>query len=275
MNLRLGWLLIAVLPLAGQEMTEYQARPLARDGWSGLLGARLRTGPAYPGDSHNVTHLEPLFNAEWRSLYFGASRIGPGFGAGVHAWRKDGLIWDLGLGVGDKRPESRSPALAGMGDRRTTLWAGTGLQWRDPRGWHAGTTLAFGLRDEAGTRATVSAGKGFRLAPQWFMDASLRVSWADAKANAYDFGISEEQARNRAALAAQGFPLAANDLGPYAPGGGLRDGEATLMLGWMPTRRWLGMVGVNAGAYAGVARNSPLVRAGSYASAWAGAAYRF
>jgi outer membrane scaffolding protein for murein synthesis (MipA/OmpV family) len=270
----LGLLLLACLPLAGQELTEYQARPQAKDGWSGLVGAALRSAPAYPGGSGNVTHLAPLFNAEWRQYYFGASRIGPGFGGGMHVWHQDGLTLDLGLGSGDRRPESRSPALAGMGDRRTTLWAGTGLQWRGPQGWHAGGTLAFGLRDEAGTRGTVSAGKGFRLAPGWLLDAGLRASWGDAKANAYDFGISPDQAANRAALAAQGV-LAPSAAGPYAPGGGLREVESTLMLGWMASRRWMWMLNLEAGAYAHAAKESPLVRAETHVGAGIGLAYRF
>ena len=265
------------MPLAAQELLEFQEGPpgVARP-WSLQLGARVLTTPAYPGSDTDRTRLEPLFNAEHGRFYLGSSRIGVGYGGGMHVWSGRGLTWDVGLGVGDSRPESRSPVLEGMGDRRATLWAGTGLQWRQQDGWRAGLTLACGLRDEAGTRSTLSAGKTSRLAPKWFLYTGIHGTWADRAAMAYDFGISGAQAQTRAALLAGGASsLTPEEIGPFAPRAGVRDVGGAISLGCRPAPRWTLTLGLDGGDLLGDARSSPLVLRDAYLSAGVGAAYRF
>jgi len=273
----LGCATCASLPLAAQEMLEFQeGTPNPAQPWSLALGARLLTTPSYLGSNTNQTRLEPVFNAEYGRFYLGSSRIGVGYGGGMHLWSEKGFTWDLGLGLGDSRPESRSPALEGMGDRRATLWAGTGLQWRQQDGWRAGLTLAYGLRDEAGTRSTLSVGKSTRLAQGWFLYTGLHGTWADEKAMAYDFGITEAQAQTRAALLASGnSSLTPEEVGPFTPRAGARDVGGTITLGYRPAPKWTCTLGLYGGDLQGDARVSPLILRDSYLSAGMGVSYRF
>lgn len=205
MGFRNTLLLLAAVTLSAQEPLPYLAgQGATSQGWEVTLGARLMDNSSYLGSDTRRTTLMPIFSAEYaRRFYLGASRVGPGFGGGVHLLRDGDFTWDLGLGVGDRRPESRSPLLAGMGDRRADISAGTGLHYRHA-GYHAGLTLSEGLRDAAGTRATLTLEKAIPLAERWHLSMGLNGTWASASAMAYDFGITPAQAANRAALVASG-----------------------------------------------------------------------
>ena len=265
------------MPLAAQELQEFQeGPPNPAQPWSLVLGARLFTTPSFLGSNTNRTRLEPVFNAQYGRFYLGSSRIGVGYGGGMHLWSERGFTWDLGVGVGDSRPESRSPILEGMGDRRATLWAGTGLQWRQQDGWRAGLTLAYGLRDEAGIRSTLSVGKTTRLAQDWFLMTGLHGSWADGKAMAYDFGITEAQAQTRSTLLANGSSsLTPEEVGPFTPHAGVRDVGGAIALGYRPAPRWTCTFGLYGGDLQGNARVSPLVLRNAYLSSGISVAYRF
>ena len=161
-----------------------------------------------------------------------------------------------------------------MGDRKATLWAGTGLGWRSGA-WHARATLAHGLADEAGTRATLALARAFPLAPGWYATAGLHASMADAQAMAYDFGISGDQAQRRAALLAAGDSrLTPGEVGPYAPGAGLRDVGGILALAYKPQPRLTISLGLFGGRLQSEPEQSPLVRKPSYLSAGLGFSYR-
>jgi outer membrane scaffolding protein for murein synthesis (MipA/OmpV family) len=276
-RLRVLLLCLPTAVLAAQDPLPFLDRgPGPESRWTVELGARAADLPAYPGSDRRRAVLLPVFAAEYdQRWYLGSSRVGPGFGGGVHLVRSDGFTWDLGAGVGDRRPETRSALLAGMGDRRAEVFMGTGLSWRSG-GYRAGLTLTRGLRDDGGDRATVTAGRTWRLAPRWFLSAGGHMIWADAKAMAYDYGISPEQAANRAALAAAGNPvLTPGRIGPYAPGGGLRDFGANLGLAWSPKPRWIWSAGLFGGSLQGGARTSPLVERTTYLAAGGGFSYRF
>jgi outer membrane scaffolding protein for murein synthesis (MipA/OmpV family) len=273
---RLVPFLIPVFLPAQDPLPFLDKAPKASGNWTGEVGVRAANLPAYPGSARRRQVLLPVFAAEYdRTWYLGSSRIGPGFGGGRHLLRSGGFTWDLGAGVGDRRPETRSALLAGMGNRRTEVYAGTGVNWQGPIG-SAGLTLARGMRDAGGWTATLSLGRSWRLAPRWFLALGTHATWADAKATAYDYGIDADQARTRAALAAAGDPaLTPGRIGPHAPGGGLRDLGGRLGLAWSPKPRWTWSAGLFGGVLQGDARTSPLVERRSFLAGGAGFAYHF
>lgn len=264
--------LIACLPLAAQQPAGGTPPP---DHWTGTVGAMVLTVPAAPGASKNRTLLLPTMSAQYGRFFLGSTRVALGFGGGVQLWRTREWTWEVGLGVGDGRPENRAPELAGMGDRNLGGWAGTGLLWRS-KGWNAMAAVAHGLADGAGNRATLSLGRSIRLAPRWSLTAALNATWADAEGMAYDFGIDAGQAQRRAALVAAGDTrLGANDTGPFAPGAGLRDVGGLLSLGYHPGKRVSYHLSLFGTTFPGDARRSPLVKRESSLNGGAGFSYRF
>jgi outer membrane scaffolding protein for murein synthesis (MipA/OmpV family) len=217
-----------------------------------------------------------LFMAEYdRRFYVGPSRVGVGYGAGVHLVREGGFTWDLGVGIGDSRPESRSPLLAGMGDRRAHLFAGTGLHYRY-QDYRAGFTVAHGMLDDSGNRATLTLGRTIPVVPRWSLDLGLHGTYADAKAMNYDFGITPAQAANRAALVAAGdASFTAAQIGPYTAPAGMRDLGGLISLNYRPKPRWVWTVSVNGEILLGGVRNSPLVASNDYRGLGIGFTYSF
>jgi len=269
--------LLSATALAAQDPLPYLDAPAGKDpGWSVTLGARLMDYPSYLGSDTARTRLMPLFAAEYdHRFYLGSSRVGPGFGGGVHLLRARGFTWDLGLGVGDSRPESRSPLLAGMGDRGRDVFAGTGLHYR-VGGFHAGVTISHGLEADAGNRATLTLGQMLPLASRWRLGLGVHGTWADARAMTYDFGVTPAQAATRALLTAQGLAgFTAAQVGPFVPSAGLRDVGGLVGLSYQPKPRWVWTVGVNGGLLQGDLRNSPLAGRNDYLGAGVGVAYRF
>ena len=277
MRIQATLILLTATALAAQDPLPYlDASPGQDHGWSVTLGARLMEYPSYLGSDTDRTRVMPIIAAEYDHLfYLGSSRVGPGFGGGIHLLHDKGFTWDLGVGVGDSRPESRSPLLAGMGDRGRDVFAGTGVHYRH-QGFHVGVTVSHGLGADAGNRATLTLGQMIPLASRWRLGLGVHGTWADAKAMSYDFGITPAQAATREALTAQGATgFTAAQLGPFAPPAGLRDVGALIGVSYQPKPRWLWTVGVNGGMLQGDLRNSPLAGRNDYLGAGVGLAYRF
>ena len=275
--MRLMLLLATSTLLMAQEPMALVDAPQSQPGqWSVVLGARVLNYSSYAGSDRTRTVVAPVFGAEYDNRYYiGSSRVGVGFGGGVHLFRNKEWTFDLGLGVGDGRPEARAPQLAGMGDRKATLFAGSGLQWHQG-GTRVGLTLAHGLKDEAGNRGTLVLSQSWPLAQNWRFTLGLHGAWADAKAMTYDFGVSAEQDKVRSALVAAGDTrLGPSDLGVYAPGAGLRDFGGVMSIGFRPAPRWNWNLSLYGGQLQGDAQNSPLVRKASYLSMGTGITYRF
>jgi outer membrane scaffolding protein for murein synthesis (MipA/OmpV family) len=269
--------LLAAATLAAQEPLPFlDTDKGVEHGWAFTAGARLMDQSTYMGSNRNRVGLEPLVAAEYdRRFYLGSSQVGPGFGGGVHLARQGGFTWDLGAGIGDRRPETRSPLLDGMGDRRADLFAGTGLHYQH-QGFRAGLTLSCGLRDTAGNRATLTLGQMIPLAPGWYLGVGLDGTWTDANAMNYDFGITPTQAANRSALVAGGDPnLTAASAGPFTAPAGMRDVGARAGLSYRASARLVWLLEIHQALLLGDIRNSPLVGRNNYGAASAGFAYHF
>lgn len=277
---RMKWLplfAVLLLPLRAQDpLAVREDSGSAKDHWSVLLGAQVMAYSAYEGSDRVRVLPLPVFSATYDGRYYlGSSRVGVGFGGGMHVVHTSEFTLDLGLGVGDGRPEKRAAALAGMGDRSASLWTGTGVHWRQD-GFHAGLTIAHGLRDDAGNRASLSLGQAIPIAKRWSLGGGVHSSWSDAKNMQYDFGINRDQAARRAALVARGDSrIKSSEVGPYAPGAGMQNLGLSLSLGFTPAADWRLNCTIHGGELQGDARNSPIVRKTSYLSIGSGFALQF
>lgn len=268
---------LILAPLQAQELLEPPgASESLRGRWSMVLGAQAMAVPAYEGSDQHRLLAVPLISGSYDGrYYFGASQIGVGVGGGLHLVQRPGFSWNLGMGVGDRRPEGRADALAGMGNRAASLWTGTTATWR----WDAfrlGLSLAQGLRGDEGTRLSLNLGHALPIAPGWTLGTGLQASWSSARNMRYDFGIEAEQAARRAALWAAGDRrLTPSDLGPYTPGAGIRSLGATLYLGYSPAPRWQANLFLRGSALQGDAKASPLTPRDSALMGGLGFARRF
>lgn len=244
--------------------------------WKVQVGAMALGLPRYPGSGDYRALPLPVFSAEYKGrLYLGSSRVAVGLGGGVHAMKTEHWTWDLGLGIGEARRESRADALAGMGDRSASLWAGTGLKFH-AGGFHSELQTAVGLKDEAGVKSAFSLGYGARLGSRWLGDLSLHAALADAKNTAYDYGVSPEEAVTRASLLASGDPrLRAGEDRVFDPHGGLESVALSGSLIFIKDAHWRWFSVAQAVQLQGDAKDSPLVRNPTYGVLGVGFAYRF
>jgi outer membrane scaffolding protein for murein synthesis (MipA/OmpV family) len=232
--------------------------------------------PRYPGSGDYRALPLPVFSAEWKGrVFLGSSRVAVGLGGGVHALKTEHWTWDLGLGIGEARRESRADVLAGMGDRGASLWAGTGLKFHTG-GFHSELSAAAGLKDEAGVKGAFSIGYGAHLGGRWLGDLSLHAAAADAKNTAYDFGVTPDEAAARSALLAAGDPrLRAGEDRAFDPKGGLESAALGASLFFVADAHWRWFGVAQAVQLQGDARRSPLVRNPAYGVLGVGFTYKF
>jgi len=247
-----------------------------RGDWKVNLGAMVLATPRAPGSEETRVIPLPVFSAEHKdTLYLGSSRVGVGFGGGIHALHGEHLTWDLGLGVGENRRESRADTLAGMGDRGPSVFAGTALRLKAGI-LHGSLSLAAGLKDEAGLRSTLSLGVGGPLGGRWFGGLSASATARDAKGMAFDFGIDPGQAAIRTALLASGDPrLRPGENRVWSPKGGLQDVALGAHLNYFVDTHWQWFGIVRATQLQGDAKSSPLTRQADSLTFGAGFTYRF
>ncbi len=224
--------------------------------------------PRYPGSEHLRIVALPVVGAVYKErLNFGSSRVAIGAGLGWKAWIQGPWTFEVGLGMGERRPESRDEALAGMGNRAASLWAGGGLTWRARYG-SLGLKVAQGLKDEAGLRATLETGTFIPLRPGVALTLGAQASWGNATHLAFDFGMTPDQAARRAALLASGDRrLRPGEARVYRPEAGLREVQGSLGLSWRMEQRWRLFGALTGTALQDKARQSPLVRKDTYVSA--------
>ena len=280
MRLRLLPILLTGLSLAAQAPDEPFRTPAGdppqQGDWRVQLGAMALGLPRYPGSGDYRAVPLPVFNAEYKGrFYVGSSRVAVGLGGGVHAVKTEHWTWDLGLGLGEGRRESRADVLAGMGDRGPSLFAGTGLKFH-AGGFHAGLTAAEGLKDEAGGRASLSFGYSAWMGGRWLGDFSVKATAADAKGMAYDYGVTADQAAARAALIASGDPrLRPGEDRAFDPRGGLESAALAGSLAYAADAHWTWFGLAQIAQLQGDAKDSPLVRNPTYGTLGVGFVYRF
>ena len=269
-------LALGALPLAAQAPLWTDPGAGSPGAWTFRAGAMAFASPAFPGSSKDRFLPLPVFSADYDGrVFLGSSLVSVGLGAGLRVVKSAHFSWDLGLGVGERRPERRADELAGMGDRSPEAFLGTGVRVHGG-GFQAAASVASGLVQGAGARGTLSFGGGGRVSERMLAGLGLSGVWGNAQNLAWDYGITPEQAARRAGLLAAGDArLKAGEAGPYAPKGGLKEVAATGHLVLLLPARWQLFWVLKAGSLHGDARTSPLVRRASFASGGMGCSVRF
>jgi outer membrane scaffolding protein for murein synthesis (MipA/OmpV family) len=232
------------VPLASAQSQEAEGpAPLV----SGQIGALVLNVPAYPGSEDRWVVPVPLVDLRIaRRFYLGDGLGGLSAGAGVYLVEKGGFSWTADLALTPDRPEDRTDALAGMGDRGFGVFGGSSVAYRvGPV--EAMATAAVGLENRMGLIGAVGLSAGGRLGGRWFGQVGSAAVFGDCANLRWDFGVSSDQARRRRELVEDGAPdLGPDDGVPYTPECGLRELRATAALGYAISPR-VSIIGTGAG----------------------------
>jgi outer membrane protein len=254
--------LVTILSTAALHAQEARGGPSDRvSDWSGTAGLGVFTVPKYLGSDERRIVALPLVSVEYKKRFFlGGGAAGAIGGLGAYLVRTPNWSWTASVGGGDRRPESRGPALAGMGDHGFGVSASTGVGYRAGI-FHTSFDATRGLNSGRGWTGGFHAGVGSRPSHGWFASLNTGVTLADAKQMQYDFGIDDAQAARRRLLIAAGDPhLRPGDAGPFSPGAGLQSIDVRGNVGYILSPHWTLLGSLSAARLEGDAARSPLVR---------------
>lgn len=152
------------------------------------LGTIVRSSPYVDSDGARVLAIPTL-------VYFGERLQVAGTVANYNLTGNDRtrltLVGELRLGAYE---EDDSPMLAGMGDRKTTVFGGLALSSRLFWGINSSVAYTHDLlgRVDAG-RARVGLSKGFQFGT-WRIAPSVSATWLDGSLANYEYGVPLDQA---------------------------------------------------------------------------------
>lgn len=228
---------------------------------TGQIGLGVLNVPRYPGSDERWVLPVPIIDLRIaRRIYVGGSASGLATGAGIVLVETRSLSWTADFSLMANRPEDRTPALAGMGDRGFGAFAGTSLTYRLGILQLTGTA-ARGVEDRMGAVATLGASLNRVFARRWFTQLGGTSVFGDCDNVAWDFAVTEEQAARRSTLLQNGEPgLEPGDDVPYEPECGLKELRASGSVAYvLNTRISLVALG-SATRLEGGAADSPLTR---------------
>lgn len=177
----------AKVAVAGNEPTVVDIgiyRVLGERGRLGIGAGVIGQGSPYAGSDTEVLQAIPAITYNGERLQW----LGPNLQyslAGSGAWR---LAASAAYRIGAYE-EDDSPALAGLGDRDSTVMAGLGLRYEAPMGLNLVLRYEHDVLDRIGggtasARVSKSYQAGWlRIAPE------VRVNWLSAAVANYDFGV--------------------------------------------------------------------------------------
>jgi outer membrane protein len=182
----------AAFPIAENEsaIVEIQLyKVLGERGRLGVGAGVIGRGSPYVGSDTTVLQPIPAITYNGERLQWLGPNVRYGI-AGAGWWR---LAASASYRVGVYE-ESDSAALAGLGDRDSTLMAGLGLRFEVPGGLNLSLSYEHDVLDNiGGGSATARLSKGFQTG--WFRFApQLQVNWLSAELTNYDFGVPPESA---------------------------------------------------------------------------------
>ena len=243
---------------------------------SGQVGVLVLDLPAYPGADERWILPVPFVDLRVaRRFYVGDGLGGLSAGAGVYLVERGSFSWTVDLALTSDRPEDRTEALAGMGDRGFGAFGGTTLAYRvGPM--EASAAVGLGLEDRMGLIGVLGLTAGGRLGGRWFGQLGGAAVFGDCANLRWDFGVSDVQAQRRRELIEEGAPeLGPDDGVPFRPACGLREIRTTASLGFALGPR-LSLIGTGSGVrYERGAAASPLTRERTTWEAGLGLAWRF
>jgi outer membrane scaffolding protein for murein synthesis (MipA/OmpV family) len=231
-----------------------------------LLGAAVRTRPAYDGSQSQRTDLIPVIR------YYGQ----PLFARTTQGILEGGLHWELGSGVaaglqlsydeGRKSSESaflREHNFTDNVDPSASL--GAHFEWDTKLGpAPVGLLLRYrrSIDSDRGSLADLRLNVGVYGSGGATVVLFTEATWGDSKANGTYYGVTPEQS------AASGFAV-------YQPGSGLRHVTFGVIGGYDLSRHWTLVASAQQRWLQGDVEQSPLVESRQSTYANAGIAYRF
>ena len=255
------WASLLALPVLAQE---------PRPDWEGAIGPNLSYAPAYAGAQDHRTKLVPGFFLRWGRVTLTNSS---GFvtrrsddvvrGLGLNLSPSDRIRVNLALRFDAGRSASDSPALAGLGNVRSTVRVRLSGSWLLGDGWRLGSGLSVDAAGRGGGGfADLSIVREQRLssATTWSWGSSVAVA-SSGYMRSY-FGVNPEQAARTT------YPL-------YAPGAGLRDAAVFANIRSELGPRWVALGGIGASRLLGPAASSPLTQKPTGWGINGGVAWRF
>ena len=231
-----------------------------------LLGAAIRTRPAYDGSKSQVNDLIPVVR------YYGQ----PLFARTTQGILEGGLHWNVGSGVSggfqlayeECRDASESAFLRNVrfnDDVDPTGSIGAHLEW-DTRFGTAPVSLLARYRQAFGSDRGALLDLGFNVGlhgeNNTIVAAYAQATWTSSKANNTFYGVSAAQA------AATGLPA-------YQPGAGIQHVGIGILASHEFSRHWTLVGGLQFRWLQGDAAESPLAERSRNQYANAGVAYRF
>ena len=152
------------------------------------LGSIVRSSPYADSDGTRVLVIPSL-------VYFGERLQVAGTVANYNLAGSDRtrltLVGELRLGAYD---EDDSPMLAGMGDRKTTVFGGVALSSRLFWGINSSVAYTHDLLDRVGAgRARAGLSKSFQFGA-WRVAPSVSATWLDGSLANYEYGVPLDKA---------------------------------------------------------------------------------
>jgi len=225
----------------------------------GLVGAVVIAGKQYQGSAARRTMALPLLDYQWANGWFAGTANGFGYKFASPPRIQYGLRLTADFG----RDESRSAALAGLGDVDAAAEFGGFFNFAVTRDWFLTSSLRYGSgNDHKGLLVDLGAGTAFAIAPNWRLAWGLAATLANAESMQSYFGITAAQAL-------------ASGYGSYTPGAGLRDVRTNLSVTHQFNPRMSITAGLSASALMGDAKDSPLVRKTTAVNGVVAVAYSF
>jgi MipA family protein len=225
----------------------------------GTVGAAVISGYRYTGSDERRTALFPAIDYRWANGWF----VGTTNGIGYKFDSAPGMQYGVRLTADLGRSESRSAALAGLGDINARPEIGGFFNLYLSREFFLTSSLRYGAgNDRKGLLVDLGAGYAMQLSPQWRAAAGVAATLANREYMQGYFGISDAQAQTSA-------------YAPYQAGAGVRDLRANASLNYFITADWTLTGVISVGALQGDAKRSPIVRQAHPVSGVMAVSYRF
>jgi outer membrane scaffolding protein for murein synthesis (MipA/OmpV family) len=230
----------------------------AGDG-EGTVGAAVIMGHEYLGSNVRRNMLFPALDYQWKNGWFAGTANGVGYQFDSAPNLQYGLRVTVDLG----RSESRTPALAGMGDIEARPEASAFFNLFVSRDVFLTSTVRYGAgNDRHGGLLDLGAGYAVQLAPQWRTAMGVAATVANGAYMQSYFGVTSAQAQTSA-------------YAPYSAGAGVRDVRASASLNYFITAEWTLTGAVTVRSLQGSAKNSPIVFEQTPVSGVAALTYKF
>lgn len=223
------------------------------------VGLTFVSGAEYQGSSERRNMVLPSLLYQWANGWF----AGTGNGIGYNFSQDPAINIGLRLTVDLGREESRSSALAGMGDVDIKATYGGFFNYSINREFTLTSSLRYGSgNSNNGMVIDVGAAYSTQLAPSWRTGLGVSTSYVNAAYMQDYFGVTPGQS------VTSGYAA-------YSPGAGFRDVRASASLTYLFSKDIVITGALSGSALQGAAKDSPLTQKANFLSGVVQVSYGF